>query len=80
MKGLEHQSSEEWLRDLGLFRLEKRRLKGDLIVLYSHLKRQCSQGLVSSPRQRATGKREMASSCARGGLDGIFGKISSLEG
>ena len=43
IKGLEHLSYEEGLRELGLFSLEKKRFWGDLIVAFQFFKRAYKQ-------------------------------------
>ena len=63
MKGLEGMSYKEWLRTLGSYSLAKRRLRGNLIALYSFLRREVGErgadifSLGSSKRTHGNGSK-----------------------
>ncbi|TRZ14697.1 hypothetical protein HGM15179_012401 [Zosterops borbonicus] len=70
MRGLEHLSYEERLRDLGLFSLKKRHLRGNLINIHQSLMGGYREdgarllSLVPSNRTRGNEERMMFSSCS----------------
>lgn len=67
-KGLGHKSPEEQLIDLGVIILEKRRLRGDTIALYSCLKESCKQmevNLFSQVKSARTRENGLKLHCGR---------------
>ncbi|KAJ7398187.1 hypothetical protein BTVI_127825 [Pitangus sulphuratus] len=75
VKCLEHKSCEERLRELGVFNLEKRRLKGNLITLYNSLKGGCIQMGVGVFSQFEQENQRLV-----GEMNNLFDEVRQIEG
>ena len=80
-KGPGAQVFEEWLRELGLFSWEKRRLRVSTLMLSTTVWKEvvASCELASAPWGSDIGWVVIVSSCTSEGTGWILGKISSLK-
>jgi len=69
-EGFGHKSYEGWLRELGLFSLEKRKHRGHIITLYNSLKGGCGKMGVS--RFSQTISKRMRGNAPSGHILGNF--------
>jgi len=81
IRGMEHLSCEESLRELGLFSLENRRLKGDLIAAFQCLRGACKEEGIQhltwseSDRTRGNGFKLKPREGVMARLDGALGSL-----